>query len=534
MRNRKRLYSGIGLLLLVCMMLSPIAHAAEAVREKVNDVMYAEGLPIVDPGTFSFTLFVDDSQEDDDYVMFPILEEQTGIHVELKKYPYAVAEEQIKLQLSTGDYADCIGGWTLNQNAILTLGVLEGVYIPLEDYFEQYAPNIMKILELEGVQETMTAPDGHIYSIPYVLDAPKVPYMPFINTQWLENLGLEMPTTTEEFREVLRAFKAEDANGNGDPNDEIPFSADPDNKNLSLLAGWFGLSVHDVTGFTMEGDQLVFGANRDEYKEGMKFLAELYAEGLIDPELFTHDKAQWKAKGAQDIYGVSMMYHSQDLFPLDPGQVPNWEAVPVLSSPGVDNPIYLQNTYGNTVLKNQVVITDNAEHPEVIVRWWDNFLAHDTEALVFDNVAQSQKGPLGVTLFPVEGRGYRVIDVSTLTAEDQTLYDWGNLFPQSLPKFKPLGYKYVEDVPMYDEKIPADALYEPYLTEKIIAPYWITAEDADQMADISTAIQEYLKQKRAEWISGQADIEAEWEGYKEQLNKLGLETLIELRLKALE
>ena len=46
----------------------------------------------------------------------------------------------------------------------------------------------------------------------------------WINTQWLDNLGLEMPTTTEEFYQVMKAFKEQDANGNGDLNDEIPLS----------------------------------------------------------------------------------------------------------------------------------------------------------------------------------------------------------------------------------------------------------------------------------------------------------------------
>lgn len=65
----------------------------------------------------------------------------------------------------------------------------------------------MKILEREGVREAMTAPDGHIYTIPYVVDAPLVDYEPYINEKWLKNLGLEMPETTDEFEKVLMEFK---------------------------------------------------------------------------------------------------------------------------------------------------------------------------------------------------------------------------------------------------------------------------------------------------------------------------------------
>lgn len=67
----------------------------------------------------------------------------------------------------------------------------------------------------------MTAPDGHIYTIPYVCTDTTVGYSPYINTKWLENVGMSTPTTTDEFEAVLKAFKEQDANGNGDASDEI-------------------------------------------------------------------------------------------------------------------------------------------------------------------------------------------------------------------------------------------------------------------------------------------------------------------------
>lgn len=264
--------------------------------------------------------------------MFPILEEQTGISVEVQSYAYEIAQEKYALALSSGDYADCIGGWCLSAKDVLNYGVDMGVFVPLEDYFEQYCPRISEILELEGVRETMTAPDGHIYSIPYVIEAPEVDFNPYINKKWLENVGMEMPTTTEELREVLRAFKEQDANGNGDPNDEIPLSGSPDNLHLGYLAGYFGCSI-DNNGFTMDGDQLVFGAASEAYKKGMEYLASLYAEGLIDPELFTQDSATWKSKGGQDLYGVCIMYGCGDIVQQDDVTVmPDWTPLPVLKS----------------------------------------------------------------------------------------------------------------------------------------------------------------------------------------------------------
>ena len=75
------------------------------------------------------------------------------------------------------------------------------------------------------MRQMVTNPDGHIYTLPGKKPLrPKGCDTPFINKAWLDRLGLEMPTTVDEWYEVLKAFKEQDANGNGDPNDEIPLT----------------------------------------------------------------------------------------------------------------------------------------------------------------------------------------------------------------------------------------------------------------------------------------------------------------------
>ena len=172
-------------LLAAAMMTTVMGSVASADDREKEDIMYTEGLPIVDAGDYSFSLFVDGGSGDTVPTMFPILEEQTGVSVELQSYAYEIAQEKYALALSSGDYADCIGGWCLSAKDVLNYGVDMGVFVPLEDYFEQYCPRISEILELEGVRETMTAPDGHIYSIPYVIEAPEVDFNPYINKKWL-------------------------------------------------------------------------------------------------------------------------------------------------------------------------------------------------------------------------------------------------------------------------------------------------------------------------------------------------------------
>ncbi len=58
---------------------------------------------------------------------------------------------------------------------------------------------------------------------------------------------------------------------------------------------------------------------------------------------------------------------------------------------------------------------------------------------------------------------------------------------------------------------------------------WLSPEESSQISTIVTDIGNYMKQKRAEWVSGAADVNAEWDGYLKQLDALGLQTLIEVR-----
>ena len=97
--------------------------------------------------------------------MLDEFKKQTNVDVEMRIFPYETATERLNLDLNSGDYADVVGGWTLSDSMILTYGVNQGVFIPLEDYFAEYCPRITEILDLPGVREEMTAPDGHIYAL---------------------------------------------------------------------------------------------------------------------------------------------------------------------------------------------------------------------------------------------------------------------------------------------------------------------------------------------------------------------------------
>lgn len=151
--------------------------------------------------------------------------------------------------MASGDLPDAIFNADYSDYELLKLAK-DGAIVPLNDLIENNMPNFKKVLEEAPEYKSMiTAPDGNIYAFPWIeeLGSGKeriqaVDSMPWINVEWLKKLGLDMPTTTEELKEVLIAFKTKDPNGNGKA-DEIPLSFinKPGAEDLAFLFASFGL-----------------------------------------------------------------------------------------------------------------------------------------------------------------------------------------------------------------------------------------------------------------------------------------------------
>ena len=497
------------------------------------------GLPITNEKT-SFSLMIDDSGMAEDKLIYDILEEQTNVHVDLNLAPYQLQLEKMGIALNAGDYDDVIAGWLLGTKDVLDLGMNQGVFLPLEDLIAKYAPNIQEVLEIPGVRASMTLPDGHIYTIPYVVGEPEATFKPYINQIWLENLGLEMPTTPEELKAVLIAFRDQDANGNGDPSDEIPFSGDPNNLSLGMLAGWWGVDANsgnsDYPYFALVDGKIQFNANKPEYKQFIEFFADLYAEKLIDEEIFTQDLETWKAKGKQNLYGVSIAYGPGDFYENYQKDTPEYEkygenaftALPVLK--GCEHPIYHRNSYGVTLFRSQAALTDKCDEEKaaIIIRWFDNLFTND-------NSRQSSSGPLGICIEKLDEGLYRELDKSDWTDEQNEKYGWANIFTQSMPRYYHddvvLGFGKTEPEKSFMDI--CDELYAPYLNEHFPAVWATSEEDVNRASILATDINAYVKSKIAQWVSGEADVNAEWDEYCAQLDKLGLEELTEIHRRAL-
>ena len=235
-------------------------------------------------------------KDPNDKLILQRLEKETGVHIDWTNYQADFAEKR-NLDISSGDLPDAIHNDGASDNDLINWAN-KGVIIPVEDLIDKYMPNLKKILdENPEYKALMTAPDGHIYAFPWIeeLGSDKesihsVNDMAWINKDWLNKLGLEMPQTTDELIKVLEAFKTQDPNGNGKA-DEIPFTFinGGGNEDFKMLFGAFGVGDNDDHIVVGNDGKIDFTADNDDYKEGVKFIRQLQEKGLIDKEAFEQD-----------------------------------------------------------------------------------------------------------------------------------------------------------------------------------------------------------------------------------------------------
>ncbi|MDR3209635.1 MAG: extracellular solute-binding protein [Oscillospiraceae bacterium] len=138
--------------------------------------------------------------------------------------------------------------------------------------------------------------DGQLYSFPSLYEsyAEEYPQKIWINAQWMLQLGLPIPSTTEEFYNVLRLFKETDMNGNG-ADDEIPLGvaySGVSHAGFGFLVNAFVTSDYDLSesqGYlnVSDGGEVYTAVTTPQFKDALKYIQRLFAEGLVDANAFT-------------------------------------------------------------------------------------------------------------------------------------------------------------------------------------------------------------------------------------------------------
>ena len=236
--------------------------------------------------------------------IFKRLEEKTNVHVEWT----AIQADQWgdKKALTFANYKelpDFIFSAGMSDTDLLKYAD-QSLILNVEEYIEKDMPNLNKVFtEYPEYKAMCEDEEGHIWALPWIeqLGEEKTAIqtigdMSFINTKWMNFLGLEMPETVDEFEQVLLAFKdnaKELQDEFGIEGDIIPMSCiiNDGDQDPAILINGFGEGYGDGDrgrhiAVTNDKD-VICSAVQEGYKKGIAWPHQLYEEGLIDPEAFT-------------------------------------------------------------------------------------------------------------------------------------------------------------------------------------------------------------------------------------------------------
>ena len=472
------------------------------------------------------------------------LQEKFDVSFDLTVVPGEARLEKQNLLLASGTYPDIFFDGQFSPADQMKYGG-QGVLIPINDLIANHGPDIEKAWELLPVlQKWMVTPDGNIYSIPAVEECYhcSVNQKHWINTTWLDKLGLDMPGTTDEYEAVLTAFRDDDPNGNG-KQDEIPltgavntWSADVQDFLMSAFIYTDGQRF-----LTADNGTIVFTPDKPEWRDGLRWINRLYTSGLIDSEAFTNSRDTLRALANRPddlIVGAYAAGHAL-MGAQEEGIWQQYRVVPPLLGPGgvqltAYRP-YMPN-FGRFAITNKASAAVQQRAME-LANWFyttegtlemgSGLRGPESEGFYWDWAGPDDRG--------LDGEPAVYIKLPPPPMSEVTNYKWHtefrfwhkalfNSWAASQDIMTRLGYerflvvesdKYIDHVPA--EVVPGSMYFSP--------------EDAQLTAQLQVEIQTYVEQNTVAFITGQRDLDTEWDSYVRGFEGLRLAHYLEVMQK---
>ena len=477
--------------------------------------------------------------------MTKLLEERGGFDLEFVVYDSTDYMTKLNLMVMAGgsELPDVL--LISSNDTMVYQWALEGAIIPVTEYYED--PTISFYLH-EAMERTGTdfsqqlvMPDGEIYGIPTLNQSYGNEYIhkTFVYQPWLDQLGVEAPTTTEELYEVFKAVCSQDMNGNGKA-DEIAVTGTWG----GTYDGWFGYLMN---AFVYAGDKNFYTVNdgvvsvaytTEEWKEGLKFIHKLFEEGYIPTETLTQDTAAYKTiMNSPEPVALMIAYLAPDMIDSNTAYRNEYPGMaPVAGPDGVKYASYRPSTASVTF-----VITANCKNPEAAFRFGDLMVSEDMSISqrwgaegenwdYYENVEGKENYVSRIEGWPVHLVAYN----------DAAYWSSGNVqnaaWRQTGPYIRQYGIANgsgrnpatVTDYARHNAD--CDELYQAggWNPEEVIPKLLYTEEENEAISEIKSTLKSYVMEKTAAFLVGTADIDAEWDDFIKECENIGLSKLLEV------
>ena len=296
------------------------------------------------------------------------------------------------------------------------------------------------------------------------------------------------------------------------------------NEDVGVLLSAFGYG-DNADHYVVNNDKQVIYTLADEgIIPGLEWLHSLYAEGLIDPEVFTQDYNTYVSKAAGDRYGLFLAWDNTSA-----GTPDNYVALPPLKNADGEAAVTRQNAMGFEI--GRCVITGTNPNPALTAKWIDQL--YDPIQSVQDNW-----GTYGDT---VQDNIFEMKEDGTL----QHLPVPAGVVPYELRMKTNLGgplavldsYYGVYTTKPDDAALRLDTisqLFAPAMeSEYNYPPIFFDIDTTDRITQIETDLKPYAESQKAAWIMNGGAAE-EWDAYIAKLDQMNLQELLQLKQTGLD
>ncbi|MCI9456718.1 MAG: extracellular solute-binding protein [Oscillospiraceae bacterium] len=458
-------------------------------------------------------------------------EKITGIHVEYNHPSSATSTSQaLNIMIASNDLDDII----YNINSVsggLDSIVKSGQILRLNEMIEEYGYYLNQTFQEypEFKAQVMTY-EGNIANYPSARLADTTHYFEslIIRKDWLDKLGLEVPTDLESWYTVLTAFKEKDPNGNGQQ-DELPFiSNSTEEMGILRLGCFYGLNATwfrwEATG--IEDGKVVFAPFKPEFKDYLTTMNQWYTEGLIDPEYLSTDAKGFSAKVLNDQGGAfyGKMNGGIATF-MSSSKTEGFEVSPVpypITADGKSYDLYSQDISD----AGGAAISASCKYPVEALRWLD--YRYSPEGQI-----HSSFGIEGITYNMVDGAP-QYSDMIVNNTEGWSLtnaiahYTTGGIAPRLVnDEF------YWNAVMLYPQQRLVYPTVSASTDERKMHALKYSQEDQAKLDSLLNDLGTYYTENVHAFVMGTKPL-SEYDSFVETLKSMGAEEVISLKQKAYE
>ena len=230
-----------------------------------------------------------------------MIEEKFGYPVTVTSLARNDYLSKVNLNITSGEAEGLVGMFTMSDIVMLKE---QGAIEPLDDYLKDN--EVWNNLPDE--MRNMFEIDGQIWAIPGGYQ--ECMFTRTMRKDWLDNLGLEVPTNLDELYEVCRAFTFDDPDGNGVD----------DTYGITSSGTWNLQDIFQAFGARLDKEgsgSIVYDVNENafidtmlkpEMVDALTYLNKMYTEGILDPELFTNKGSNMREKFWAGEYGSTFYW----------------------------------------------------------------------------------------------------------------------------------------------------------------------------------------------------------------------------------